>query len=132
MKLVRFNVSTEYHNIPDDKYHKECEIMEKLEEDDWEKFAKKLSSTRNKYPYVTVKIGTESPVPNWYYEAHKDDAIEVSVSFDKYTDRFGNRIPFNMEEALKHGDVRSLEHNTKYVKRFELIEDLDNKKSKAS
>ena len=62
MKLVKFNVVTEFHNIPDEKFKMEVENMEKLEDEDWEKFAKKLSSSRNKYPYVTVKIGDEIAV----------------------------------------------------------------------
>ena len=126
-KLVKFNVRTEFHNIPDDKYKHECELMEKLEDEDWEKYARKLTSSRSKYQYVQVGIGQEVAVPNWYYDAHKDDKINMCLSFDKYRDASGNIIPFNTTEAIRHGDLQNLDDTMQTVSRFELVKDLDSK-----
>jgi hypothetical protein len=128
VKLVKFNVNTEFHNIPDEKYQKECEIMERLEDEDWEKYAKRLTSSRTKYQYVGVKISDEVSIPNWYYDKHKDDTVEVSISFSKYRSPDGSQmIPFDMKEAIRHGDVGDVEQTMKTVKRFELVRDLDKK-----
>jgi len=126
-KLVKFNVRTEFHNIPDDKYKHECDLMEKLEDEDWEKYARKLTSSRSKYQYVQVGIGQEVAVPNWYYDAHKDDKINMGLSFDKYRDAGGNIIPFNTAEAMRHGDLQNLDDTMQTVSRFELVKDLDSK-----
>jgi len=124
MKLVKFNVVTEFHNIPDEKFKMEVENMEKLEDEDWEKFAKKLSSSRNKYPYVTVKIGDEIAVPDWYYEHHKNDIVDITVYIDKYVSDNGQLIPFDMKDAIKHGYVKDFQSTMHKVKRFELIKEM--------
>lgn len=127
MKSVKFNVVTEFHNIPDGKYETECLVMEKLEEENWEQYARKLSSSRSKYPFVQVKIGQEIAVPNWYYELHKSDIIDIGLSFDKYQDAEGNRMPFKTSEAVRHGDMSNPENTMYTVNRFTFVADLDNK-----
>jgi hypothetical protein len=123
-KLVKFNCATSFRNIPDSKYKAECDKMEALAEDDMKKFGEAIAYQKTKFMLVDVKMGDEVSVPDWYYDAHKDDLVTMPISFDKYTDRNGSRIPFEMYEAQKHGDVQNAQQCTKQIKRFELIEQV--------
>jgi hypothetical protein len=127
MKLVKFNVSTAFRNIPDSKYKAEVKKFETLREDSFDKWVEIMKSGHSKYDLVDVKIGQEIAVPNWYYDAHKNDEVNIGRSFDKYRDRQGNIIPFDVTEAKRHGDIAWDEKNItmKSVARFELVEDLD-------
>ncbi len=133
MKLVKFNVSTAFRNIPDSKYDAEVKRFETLKEENFDKWVEIMKSGHSKYDLVDVKIGQEITVPDWYYEAHKNDQINIGRSFDKYRDQQGNIIPFDVKEAKRHGDIAWNEQNVtmRSVSRFELIENLY-KKVKAS
>jgi len=126
MKLVKFNVRTSFHNIPDAKYKVECEKAEKLEDEDLEAFAKKIIG-RSKYAYINVNINEEVEVPNWYFEAHKNDMCEVPVHIAQYN-KEGLPLPFRADDALRHGYIKTIDESIRKVSRFTLIADLDIKK----
>ena len=132
MKLVKFNVNTEFHNIPDQDYTAELKRRKDLRFSNFKEYKEMLLNPQlfDDWEYIRVGIGDEKEVPNWYYEAHKNDKIEISVAFDKYTDKMGNRIPFKMEEAVRHRDVQDENDTMRTVTRFELIKDLDKKETR--
>ena len=121
-KLVRFNCNTAFRNIPDSKFNIEVKRLDEMADEDIKKFGETLAYQRTKFALVDVKKNQEVMIPDWYYENHKDYVVSLPVSFDKYRDRRGNRIPFSTEEALKHGDISDINETMKVVKKFELIE----------
>ncbi len=131
MKTIKFNVTTSYRNIPDSKYHSDIKKMEDLKENEPEKWLEVIKHQFNKYPLIDVKSGDVVNVPDWYYETQKNDVIEVARSFDKYKDKAGNRVPFDVEEAIRHGDIGHNEENKTMmtIKKFELVQETIKKAS---
>lgn len=122
MKQVKFNVTTSYHNIPDNKYDAECIKMKKLREENLRQYCDVIAIGDTNFEFVDVQAGDIVNVPDWYYNAHKDDIMTVANSFDKYTDREGNRVPFDMQEAYKHGDINDLNETMLKVRKFVLYD----------
>jgi hypothetical protein len=122
-KKVKFNCTTSVLQIPDNKYEAYIASMAKLEEENYEAFILKLKAG-TKFKFQSVKAGDIIEVPDHYYEANKNRVIKQGVSFDKYTDRHGKRIPFNTAEAVKHGDMKDPLAVMQSVMLFDLIEGL--------
>lgn len=122
MKRVKFNCSCAIHMIPDSKVE---DVKNSMDNQRYEK----LDVWRNRmlgseFPVVNCKSGDVREVPNWWYEAHKDDIVTQSVSNERFTDKFGRPEMYDLNQAVKLGLNSSLD-TMKRVKRFELVEDLD-------
>ncbi len=123
MKKVKFNASTSVHMIPDDKMAGIKQKLGELELEDMVKYNAYLNGMIHRFKFQDVKIDQVIEVPDWYYQGHKDQVASQGVSFDHYRDKLGNRSPFDMEEALRHGDVTDPTKTMKQVKLFDLIDD---------
>jgi hypothetical protein len=120
MKKIKFNATTSVHMIPDDIYPQHCKEMKDLRYKNFKDLGPRIAAG-SEFELHDVKIGDVIEVPEWYYESKKDIYISVSVSFEKYKDKSGNPIPYNMEEAIRHGDVDDPRQTMKKVKLFDLV-----------
>lgn len=125
-KLVKFNATTSIRIISDAEYSIRKDKLEELAKTDAMQYQTRLGYESNIYTYRHVKVGDELEVPNWWYETHKDSMVTVPVHLPTYYQGKDKKAvePFKMDEALKHGQVKSLE-KTQQVKLFDLVKDLD-------
>lgn len=126
-KWVKFNCNTVFHNIPDDKLMGLKEEMLNLLKTNYKSYCERLGSEYSEFEQKLVKIDDEVEVPNWYYESYKDSVTDMPNSFDIYKAADGTHRPFNMDEAVRHRQVKDVKETTRKVKLFDLIRDLDKK-----
>lgn len=119
-KLVRFNVHTSVHMIPDEDYPLIVAELKEMRRKDRKNYVQTIIDGSD-YIVEEVRIGQQLEVPGWYYEAHKNDRANIPNSFEHYKDRQGNRTPFNAAEAIRHGDMKDASELTKDVKLFDLV-----------
>ncbi len=131
MKRVKFNVTTSVHMIPDEVYPDLCASLKKMKYEKFSDYRERIAAG-SEFEMTSVNIGDVLDVPNWYYNVHKDYECSQGISFDKYTDKAGNRIPFDTAEAVKHGDMDDPKEMMKVVRKFDLVEDLDTKGRKSA
>jgi hypothetical protein len=122
MKLVKFNVSSTVHMIPDELYQEYCSSIRKLKYEKFTDYCNRIKAG-SEFEVIQAPLGSVIEIPDWYFEAYKNNEVSVGVSFDKYKDKTGQRRAYKMEEALMHGDVRTTETMRK-VKVFELVEEI--------
>lgn len=122
MKKVKFNVTTSFEMRPDELDQEYKDKYNHLRRTDYRKYADRIPGGPD-FEIVHVKIDEIIDVPDHYYDRNKNRVVDQSVSFDKYVDRAGNRIPFAYSEAARHGDVKHDTPAVKSIKLFELIED---------
>jgi hypothetical protein len=133
MKKVKFNVTTSVHMIPDEIYSEHVENMKKMKYNDFKSYQQRLLAG-SEYEMRDVKMGDIVDVPNWYFEAHKNDKITISTFIENYKDKMGRPQPFEMADAIKHGHLKEDDKSTRQVSRFSVIEEpiLTHKKSSQS
>lgn len=134
MKTVKFNGSTNYPLIPDNEieaYRKEIAELKNGDLSKRQQFVGIIqeggSSTR--YGFIEVKIGDVRDVPDWYYNANKNNEVILPISSDKYKNKEGEIIPFNMQEHIRHGHATNT-NTIQIVKLFDLVADVVDKTDK--
>lgn len=128
MKRVKFNFTTSIHMIPDEIYEEFKNQMHEMKFKSFKDYQQRLLAG-TEFQMADVKIGNTLEVPDWYYEAHKNDLLSIGLSIDNYKDRAGNRMPFIQNggenaqaDAINHYSIEA-EKTMDKKPRFELVEE---------
>lgn len=124
MKLVKFNCNISLPMYNDLEFEELKIKMKQLKLNDYKSYIDRMNAGHD-CEWQDFKIGEEGIIHNWQFEAFKNDSVDIGISFDKYKDATGNPIPFDTQEALRHGDIKQANETMKKVNKFTLIKDLD-------
>lgn len=126
-KKVKFNVHGSYHNIPDEKIREIKAKCDELEMSDIKQLQAYRDAMSSRFGFKTYKPDDIVDVPNWYFEACKDQTTVSPVSFNTYKDKSGLPMMYDVDEAVRHGQIKEENRNTliKEMKLFDFIQDND-------
>jgi hypothetical protein len=116
--------------IPDEVYQDFKDKMLEMKFKSFKDYQQRLLAG-SEFEMKDVRIGDIVEVPDWYFEAHKNDMLTTSVFIENYKDKMGRPHSFDMQDAIKHGHVTEDTKPTRQISRFTIIEEpaLTHKKS---
>ena len=123
MVLVKFNCTTTVHMIPDTKYAKECETLESMRYEQHRDYQQRLAAG-TPYELKGFALGEVGLIPSWYYKAHKNDTVKISVHIPRMTDKQGQLTPFDSADAIRFGMTES-QDTMVTLKRFVKVKDVE-------
>ena len=117
--------------IPDEAYQQLVESLQKMRFNDYKSYKERLAAG-TEYQIKSVKIGDVVEIPDWYYEEHKNDRVQIGLHIANYSDSQNRPHPFDMNDAIKHRyEIDDVKNTMKTVQKFVLVEEpiLTHKKS---
>lgn len=119
--MVKFNVTTEVHLIPDNEYEK---LIIELKEARYAKFSdyKQKLLAGSQHETRMFHEGDIDVIPRWYYEKHKNDVVARPLHIPTYTNDHGDLTPFNLKEAIKHQQIERGTSTISSIRKFEIVD----------